>query len=475
MSVMTMDRSRLAEREPDLAGLSILVIGAGRSGLAASRLAAARGARVTLCDRAPAERLTEVARQAANAGVALHAGGHPPGLLEQTDLVVVSPGVPAGAEIVRRARERELPVWGEVELAVRFCRGRIVGVTGSNGKSTVTTMIGGILRGAGVPGATGGNLDRPLSELLDVDAPEAWHALELSSFQLETVETLRARVAVVLNLSPDHLDWHGSFEAYAAAKARLLELQEPADFAILSADDQASIPLRDAVRGRLHLFSLRDTEQAAAFVRDGRLVLRTEYGEEELLGADELPVPGEHNLANALAAALACRLAGTPPEAIVRGLHDYRPLPHRLELVAESGGIRFYNDSKATNPASASCALTAFPSRSVHLILGGQDKGASWDALAGIIRDRALRVLLIGRCAAMLRELLADTGVPVEDCGTISKAVAQAAEGAQAGDVVLLAPGCASFDQYRNFEERGEDFRRAVLALVDRERGAVDG
>ena len=470
-----MDRSRLAAREPDLAGLSILVIGAGRSGLAASRLAASRGARVTLCDRAPATQLTDVARQAANAGIELHTGGQPPELLEQADLVVVSPGVPTDAQILRRARERGLPVWGEVELAVRFCRGRIVGVTGSNGKSTVTTMTGAILRGAGLPGATGGNLDRPLSELLDVDAPDAWHALELSSFQLETVETLRAQVAVVLNLSPDHLDRHGSFEAYAAAKARLLELQERDDFAILNADDEASLPLHDAVRGRLHLFSVRDTKRAAAFVRAGRLVLRTDHGEEELLAADQLPLPGEHNLANALAAALAGRLAGAPAEAIVRGLREYHPLPHRLELVAESRGIRFYNDSKATNPASASSALTAFPSRSVHLILGGQDKGASWDALAGIIRDRARRILLIGRSASMLRELLTEAGVPVEDCGTISKAVTRAAKGAKAGDVVLLAPGCASFDQYRNFEERGEDFRRAVCALVDRERGGADG
>jgi UDP-N-acetylmuramoylalanine--D-glutamate ligase len=333
-------------------------------------------------------------------------------------------------------------------------------------------MIGTVLRGAGIGGATGGNLDRPLAELLDRDAPDAWHALELSSFQLETVETLSADVAVVLNLSPDHLDRHGSLEAYGRAKARLLELQSPQAHAVLNADDPASERFRRSVRGRLVLFSTSGEPERGAFVRGDRLVLRTDLGEEELLAARDLPVPGTHNVANALAAALACRLAGCPLPAIARGLREYRPLPHRLELVARVGGVRFYDDSKATNPAAAACAVDSFEPGTIHLVLGGRDKGADWSALAERIRTRVRRVLLVGEAAALLERVLAGTA-PMQVSGTVPRAVAEAFAGARDGDVVLLAPGCASFDQYRDFGERGDDFRRAALALAGPE--ATDG
>lgn len=466
MDWLVMEDARLSARNPDLTGLRVLVVGAGRSGLAAARLAAGRGALVTLCDREPAEHIAEAAREARSFGAELHAGGHPSVLADDADLVVVSPGVPTNVALLEHARERRLPVWGEVELAARFCRGRIVGVTGSNGKSTVTTMIGGVLRTAGIGGGTGGNLDRPLADLLEHDAADAWHALELSSFQLDTVETLRADVAVVLNLSSDHLDRHGSLEAYGRAKARLLELQDADSFAVLNMDDPESARFRSAVRGRLLLFSTRAEPQSGAFLRANRLTLRTEHGEDDLLGVEELPLPGDHNVSNALAAALACRLAGCDGEAIARGLRTYRPLPHRLELVATVNDVRFYNDSKATNPASAACALTAFPAGAIHLVLGGRDKGADWGALAESIRARARRVFLVGEAAPMLERLLAGS-VPVRVSATIPQAVVDAFDGAAAGDVVLLAPGCASFDQYRNFAERGDDFRRAARSLGD--------
>jgi UDP-N-acetylmuramoylalanine--D-glutamate ligase len=469
MDLPLMDKARLKPRHPDLGGLRVLIVGAGRSGLAAARLAASRQAVVTMCDREPIESIAEAVREARELGAEVHAGGHPPALADDADLVIVSPGVPTDIALLARARRRQLPVWGEVELAARFCRGRIIGVTGSNGKSTVTTMVGGILRGAGVGGGTGGNLDRPLAELLEHDAPEAWHALELSSFQLDTVETLCAEVAVVLNLSPDHLDRHRSLDAYARAKARLLELQDSEGYAVLNADDGEVGRFRAVARGRLHLFSTRTEPAPGAFVRASRLMLHTEQGEDDLLGIDELPLPGEHNLANALAAAVACRLAGCDPEAIARGLREYRPLPHRLELVADVNGVRFYDDSKATNPAAAACALTAFPAGSIHLVLGGRDKGADWSALAEAIRSRVRRVLLVGEAAPKLRRLLAGS-VPVRESETVPRAVADAFDGAVAGDAVLLAPGCASFDQYRNFAERGDDFRRAARSLRDPER-----
>jgi UDP-N-acetylmuramoylalanine--D-glutamate ligase len=472
MSSTMTNKAPLTLRDPDLAGWRVLVVGAGKSGLAAAELAVGHGASVTLCDREPAERLVDAAREARRLGLALHAGGHPPELLRETDLVVVSPGVPSRIELLRRARESGLPVWGEIELAVRYCHGRIVGITGSNGKSTVTTMVGGILRSAGIPGATGGNLDRPLARLLDDDGPDAWHALELSSFQLDTVETLHADVAIVLNLSPDHLDRHGTIEAYAQAKARLLELQDAASFAVLNADDPASEPFSNSVAGRLHLFSTRREVETGAFVRDGKLVLRPDRGEHELMACDELALPGEHNLANALAAALACRLAGCSPQIIADGLREYRALPHRLELVAEIDEIRFYDDSKATNPAAAACALTAFAPGSIHLVLGGRDKGADWTALIREIATRVCAVWLVGEAAPALERLLGDA-VPLSVSETVPRAVAEAFDAASAGQVVLLAPGCASFDQYRDFAERGEDFRRAALALA--ERGGRDG
>jgi len=454
-----------ALRDPDLDGLGVLVVGLGQSGLAAARLARGRGARVTLTDVRTESEIGDAIRTAREMGVEVRAGGHPLELADAADLVVISPGVPVNIDLLRHASELERPIWGEVELAARFCRGRVIGITGSNGKSTVTTMIGTILRGAGIAGGTGGNLSVPFCDLLAEDGPDACHSLELSSFQLETVESLKVDVAILLNLSPDHLDRYDSFEAYGRAKARLFELQDPDAHAVLNADDPASGVFRKALRGRPNLFTTRDEVERGAFLRDGRMILRTDHGEEDLMPARDLPVPGEHNVANALAAALACRLAACTVESIVDGLRSYRALPHRLERVGEIGGVAFYNDSKATNPASTACALASFEPGRVYLILGGRDKDSDWTSLVPLVRDRAARVLLVGEAAADL-EAKFEGSRPMEHCGTIRRAVARALENAEKGDVVLLSPGCASFDQYRNFEQRGDDFRNAVRALA---------
>jgi len=454
----------LALRDPDLTGLHVLVVGAARSGLAAAALAGSRGARVVVTDRRPLDQLGDAARRLDELGARLVAGGHPPSLLEPCDLLIVSPGVPPTIELLERARGAGIPLWGEVELAARFCRGRIVGITGSNGKSTVTAMLGAILRGAGVPGGTGGNLATPLSDLLVHDAPDAVHAVELSSFQIDSLVSLRPAVALLLNLAPDHLDRYGSYEAYARAKARLFELQGPDDDAVLNADDADTGRFVASVPARRHEFSLRGEPRRGAFLRGGRLVLRTDGGEAELLAASDLPVPGEHNVANALAAALAAALSGCAAPAIAAGLRGYRALAHRLERVAEIAGVAFYNDSKATNPASAVQALRAFPGRSVQLILGGRDKGADWSELAAMLPGRVARVLLVGEAAALLRRTL-EGRVALVDCVEMGRAVREARSAARPGDVVLLSPGCASFDQYANFEERGAHFRRLVLAL----------
>jgi len=454
----------LAQRDPDLRERGVLVVGLGKSGLAAARLAVSRGARVTVTDNRRSAELGNLPARARALGIALVLGSNPVELAESAELVVISPGVPQEIELVQAARRRGVPVWGEIELAARFRRGRLIGITGSNGKSTVTAMIGGILRGAGIPGGTGGNLDTPLAELLDSDEPAAVHAVELSSFQLETVECLQPEVAVVLNLSPDHLDRYDSYEDYARAKARLLDVQKADSDAILNADDPESRRFHDHLRGRLHQFSTRGPVESGAFLTGDSLTLRVDGRETDLLDTNALPLPGEHNVANALAAALAAHLAGCSAGAIVEGLRSFRALPHRLEHVATIGGVSFYNDSKATNPASAAQALSSFAPGTVHLILGGKDKGADWDELAGLLPRFAKRVLLVGRSTDALAERLVGS-VPLEICGSVGRAVQSGFREAAAGEVVLLSPACASFDQYRNFEERGEDFRRTVEAI----------
>ncbi len=464
MSVAQQDRT--APAGPRLDGQRVLVVGLGRSGLAAVRLAVAQGASVVVTDGKPASELGAAAPAARQLGAELRLGGNAPELADAADLVVVSPGVPPGIELLRRARALGRPVWGETELAARYCGGRVIAITGSNGKSTVTTMVGAILRRAGRSVAVGGNLGTPLADLLR-EGPAATYVLELSSFQLETLHSLHPQVAVVLNVSADHLDRHPTFEAYLGAKARLLELQRADGDALLNADDPATARLVPALRGRVHRFSVRSAVASGGFLRGERLVLRTGQGpEEDLLDRVELPLPGEHNVANALAAAFAARLDGCPPEAIAEALRDYEPLPHRLQRVATIRGVALYDDSKATNPAAAARALAAFDPGRVHLILGGRDKGCDWSEIVPCVRRHARRVLLVGEASSMLRELLAGVA-PLVECGTVPRAVSAALDGAEAGDVVLLAPGCASFDQYRDYVARGEDFHRAARALLD--------
>lgn len=458
-----MTATRFAETFPDLAGCRVLVIGAGKSGRAAARLALDRGADVLLADRSSKSVLREQAAGIEKRGGLLHPGGHPPALLDVADLVVLSPGVPVEIDLVSAARERSIPVWGEVELASRFTRGRVIGISGSNGKSTVTAMTGAILRRAGIAGGTGGNLDTPLADLLVDDEDGAVHALELSSFQLETIETFRPSVAVILNLSPDHLDRHGTLDRYAEAKARIFENQTAEDFAVLNADDEASRRFDTAVRSSLHTVTTCAETDRGGFVRDGRMVLHTDHGEDELLAIEALPLAGEHNVSNALAAALAARLGGASVDAIETAIRSFRPLAHRLEHVGDIRGVAFYNDSKATNPAATLPALKAFEGAAIHLILGGKDKGGDWDSLIRAVRSRVRRVLVIGANPdAMMRrfEGLVDT----LECGTLERAVECGLAGAGAGDVVLLSPACASFDQFENFEQRGEIFRRSVRA-----------
>jgi UDP-N-acetylmuramoylalanine--D-glutamate ligase len=433
-----------------------LVVGLGVSGVAAATLLAGQGWRVTVNDRLAA---SDLAAQLARlpGGVAAELGGHPVELLQGVALVVASPGVPWDLPLLAEARRRGLEVIAEVELASRALAGvPIAGVTGSNGKTTVTSLLGEILRAAGRQVGVGGNIGTAASELA---LAGGWDAvvLELSSFQLEGCTTLRPRVAALLNVSPDHLDRHPSMDAYLGAKARIFAHQRPEDFAVLNADDPALAAVR--VPSRAARFSLVD-RAAHAHLAGGALVLDGE----PLLPRAELPLLGNHNVANALAAALASSRLGVPRDAIANALRRATPLPHRHQVVAEARGVRWVDDSKGTNVGATAAGLAGYPPGSVHLILGGLGKGQEFRELRAATEGRLVAAYLIGEAAPEIAAALAGLA-PLEMCGTLEEAVRRAAARARSGDVVLLSPACASFDQFRNYAHRGEEFARLARAV----------
>jgi UDP-N-acetylmuramoylalanine--D-glutamate ligase len=410
------------------------VLGLARSGRAAVLALRRRGVEVVAADRDAQLDATEL--EAAGADVRLGSGSEAPALLDGADVLVKSPGVAAEASLVATARERGLPVWSEIELGVRLLSDHpIVGVTGTNGKTTTTELLGAVFRAAGVPVVVAGNVGTPLTGV--EPEPGAWLVLELSSFQLEDVHELRPRVGVLLNVEPDHLDRHGTLAAYRDAKLRL--------FARQTGEDAAVLPRGfGAVPGSAR---------------------RIEFRWDDPLPA-EPAIPGPHNRENAAAATAAARAAGIGDDAIAAALRSFPGVPHRLELVAERGGVRFVNDSKATNTAAARRALASFEAP-LHLILGGSRKGESFVDFAAAVADSGMRATyLVGETADELATALDAAGVPNRQSGTVAAAVAEAARAARPGDVVLLSPACASYDQFANFEERGEAFRRAVEALM---------
>jgi UDP-N-acetylmuramoylalanine--D-glutamate ligase len=437
----------------ELAGRKVLVLGLGMSGRSAAAFCAARGASVVAADERPADELAELASLPPE--VTRLCGAPLPDPAD-FDLVVPSPGVPPA-----RYAERARAVCGDVELAVRCLKIPVLAVTGTNGKSTVTRMIETGLRGAGLRAEAAGNLGRPALDL--VGRPLDAAVLEVSSFQLEVGGPLRPRVAVILNLSPDHLDRHGSLGAYRAAKARLLEEQGPDDAAVLSSDDAAVWSLAERCRGRVWGFGRQAPAGAAgrgAWLDAGAVLVRRDDDEVRVpLESDAVRGIDRENAAAALAAVAAL---GADPAAAGRALADFRPLPHRCEVVARRGGVTWVNDSKGTNAGAAQRALECFPS--VVWIAGGRDKNLDFVPLAGAAVGRVRYALLIGEAAASLARALEDV-VPCENVGDLDAAVRRADALAKPGDVVLLSPACASYDQFRSFEHRGERFRAAVAAL----------
>lgn len=433
-----------------------LVVGLGISGVDACRLLLAKGVAVRAHDKASRQelafRLAELPPD-----VELYLGEVGPEVLAGVDVVVVSPGVSPNLPLLQAAWQQGLEVIPEVELAFRYAGPTpIIGITGSNGKSTVTELVGLILKTAGLQAAVGANLGPAASGMV---LRGGWDVMvwELSSFQLELTTSLRPKVAVFLNLSPDHLDRHPSMEAYLQAKAKIFAFQTENDHAVVNEDDPAVAGL--PVRAQRHGFSLR-CQDAEAFFDGTHLMLQGRV----LLARQALPLPGDHNVANALAAALACRALGLDREAIKAGLRAARSLPHRHELVAEINGVKYVDDSKGTNVGAVIAGLSGYPPRRVHLILGGLGKGQDFSELIPKVRERVLRAYLIGQAASELEKVLAGV-VPTEMCGTLEEAVRRAHLCALPGDVVLLSPACASFDQFHDYAHRGHEFARLVQEL----------
>ena len=448
----------------ELKNKRVLVVGLGKSGIAAARFLKARGAQVTVSDIRPAGLISELPALL-DAGIMVETGSH--GLLtfRRQDLIVVSPGVPSNTPELTTVRAMGIPIIGEMELGAQFLQGQIIAITGSNGKTTTTTLIGEILKASGKATLVGGNIGRPVVDMVAESTPESWSVLEVSSFQLETIQTFHPKIALVLNITPDHLDRHGSFEAYAAAKTRITENQTADDFLILNAEDEPTKLVAAKTKAQIYWFSPRRQVKQGAFVHGESILFRAKEGGdvEPIMPVAEIPLAGAHNVENVLAAVCAARLAGVDAQTIREAVAAFHAVEHRLEFVREVSGVRWFNDSKATNVDATAKAIEAFPG-GIWLILGGKDKDSDYSTLSPLLRARVKAVITIGSAAEKIESHLAGV-VKIERAGTMERAVAWARKEAKSGDVVLLAPACSSFDQFENYEHRGRVFKQLVNGL----------
>jgi UDP-N-acetylmuramoylalanine--D-glutamate ligase len=448
----------------ELSGKKVLIVGAARSGIAAAKFLLNQGAVVALNDRKPLDQWSPEALALQELGVGLLPGDAPSWLLDQIELVVVSPGVPANIIPIRYAERAGAEVIGEVELAARYLKGKIVAITGSNGKTTTTSLIGELLREAGLPHVqVGGNIGKALISMVDDSRDDGWTVVELSSFQLETIKTLHPAIAIVLNVTPNHMDRYETFNDYAAAKHRIFMNQTSDDVAVLNADDETVSSWASGLRAQVRWFSVRrELGDKGVFLRGDELMI----GDRGLLRVDELKLRGLHNVENVAAAFAAGIAAGASIDAMAAAAKRFNPVEHRLEFVAELEGVRFYNDSKATSVDATVKALEAFVSEAgkVVLILGGRGKKAPYEPLAALVKAKVRKLVLIGEDAQTIAQELGEFG-SFEFASDMKDAVARSFKVAEEGDVVLLAPACASFDMFESFEHRGKVFKSSVADL----------
>jgi len=442
-----------------LRGKKVLIVGAARSGIGAAKFLVAQGAVVALTDQKPIEKWTPEALALKDLGVGLLPGEPPSWLLDQLDLVVVSPGVPATIIPIRYAERAGAEVIGEVELAYRYLKGRVVAITGSNGKTTTTSLIGELLRDAGLTVQVGGNIGKALISMIESSRDDGWTVAELSSFQLETIKTFRPVVAAVLNVTPNHMDRYETFNDYAAAKHRIFMNQTAEDTAVLNADDPTVSSWASGLRAKVMQFSVRKEVENGVFLRGRELIYRGQV----LLKVDEMKLRGMHNVENVAAAFAVGIAAGASIESMNGTARRFDPVEHRLEFVTEIEGVKFYNDSKATSVDATLKALEAFAHEAgkVVLILGGKGKKAPYAPLEPLIRAKVRKLVLIGEDAETIVNELG-TSAPFERASDMKDAVARSYAAAEKGDVVLLAPACASFDMFESFEHRGKVFKEEV-------------
>lgn len=444
-------------------GKTVVVAGAARSGIAAAHFLLMQGARVILTDSKGLAQLPGIAplmSETVPGELCLELGGHREESFRNCDLVVVSPGVPLSIPEFEASRKAQIPVIAEIELAYRHLQGKIIGITGSNGKTTTTTLTAELLNGAGLRGRAAGNIGTPLIGFVSESKAEDIYAVELSSFQLESIRDFRPFVGSILNLTPDHMDRYADFDDYAAAKQRIFENQLKSDYAVLNADDPRTEAMAASVQATPVMFSRRKTLQRGVFLRDGMVVYRDDEGETALFPANAIPIPGAHNLENVLAACAMAILAGANRESLEHSIRKFKGVEHRIEFVAEIDGVRYYNDSKATNVDATIKSLESFPGN-ILLIAGGRDKAGDFTVLRTLVQERVKRLVLIGEAAGKIRKALSGV-VEMSEAGSMEEAVSLCRRIAQPGDVVLLAPACASFDMFDDYAHRGRAFKEAV-------------
>jgi UDP-N-acetylmuramoylalanine--D-glutamate ligase len=444
----------------ELINKKAMVVGLGKSGIAVAQFLRERGAVVTACDA------KEVAITLP--GITVQTGAAQWSGLEKQELIVISPGVPVQTLELERARALGIEVIGEVELASRYLQGKTLAITGSNGKTTTTTLVGKILADSGLTTQVGGNIGTPVMELVGTSTADTWNVLEISSFQLETVVEFHPQIAVILNITPDHLDRHGSFVQYAQEKEKIFAQQTAADFLVLNADDKATQMAAGRTKSQVFWFSgTRPQIKRGAFVHQNVIVFVPQEGAamEPVLPLVEIPLKGAHNVENVLAAVCAARLAGVSAESIRESVKGFQAVEHRLQFVAKVKGVEYYNDSKATNVDATMKAMASFAG-GIHLILGGKDKDSDYTLLAPLIKERGKAVYTIGSAAEKIGRQLAGVSKIVA-AETLEKAVSLAAAAAQPGEIVLLAPACASFDQFAHYGHRGRVFVQQVKQLQE--------
>jgi UDP-N-acetylmuramoylalanine--D-glutamate ligase len=441
----------------------VLVVGMGRSGLAAAEFLRKRGAQVTVSDKRSPEALVQEIKHLRELEIGCEVGGHCEESFAAADLIVVSPGVPLSLPHLQKSIQTGKEVISEIELASRFLRGKVIGVTGSNGKTTTTTLIGEILKTTGFHVQVGGNIGTALTSLVDHSTPETVNVVELSSFQLEAISTFRPDVAVLLNITPDHLDRYDSFEDYARAKLNIVKNQTSSDFSVLNRDDRFLLRTSETIRAQQYWFSTVAEVEQGTYCDGQNLIFQSIERKEVVISLDAIRLRGRHNLENICASITAANLVNAALPKIREAVSQFEGVEHRLEWVAEIDGVRFYNDSKATNTDSTLKALEAFEP-GIVLILGGKDKGSDFTVLRPLVKERVTNLILLGEATEKIRLQLKDT-VPMLPAKNITEAVKLAFAKSSRGNIVLLAPACASFDMFQNFEHRGQAFKEAVREL----------